>query len=361
MMNLIDRYVLRQLVMTFVFTIVALCVIFIVVNLIESLDNFLDHNASVLVIIKYYLFFLPEILKMLLPVAMLIATLFSIGKLSNLNEITAMKAGGQSLYRLMVPLIMLGIVVSVGQLYFNGWVVPIATKKKFEIEQKYMHENKTGGPIYNLYFRDTPTRNLIMQFYDAEIKTGNEISIDDFTAEKQPRLIKRTEAKRLVWDSVKTTWKLLDVIERNYTVFGTKTITYPVLYSKLNITHNQILQLRRAPEEMNYSELWDYITILKRGGKDVRKQLIEYYGNYAFPFANLIVILFGVPFASVRKKGGIAIQIGAAMIISFTYLVFSKISQTLGYSSNLDPILTGWLANIIFLFLGIFTIARTKT
>jgi len=89
--------------------------------------------------------------------------------------------------------------------------------------------------------------------------------------------------------------------------------------------------------------------------------MIEYYGGYAFPLANFIVVLFGAPFASVRRKGGLAIQIGAALILSFAYLVFSKISQTMGYAADINPILAGWGANIIFFIIGLITILKTKT
>jgi len=103
------------------------------------------------------------------------------------------------------------------------------------------------------------------------------------------------------------------------------------------------------------------LMLLQQGGKNIRRQLIEYYGNFAFPFANLIVILFGVPFASVRRKGGLAIQIGAAMTISFLYLVFTKISQTIGFSMDLNPILVGWMANIVFIMLALFVLNKSRT
>ena len=112
---------------------------------------------------------------------------------------------------------------------------------------------------------------------------------------------------------------------------------------------------------MTFDELHEYIVLLERGGKDVRKQLIDYHGQYAFPFANFIVILFGVPFASVRKKGGIAIQIGAAMVISFVYLLFTEVSQTIGYASDMNVVLSGWMANILFFIGGIITIVKTRT
>ena len=132
-------------------------------------------------------------------------------------------------------------------------------------------------------------------------------------------------------------------------------------HSTLKITHSEIVELKRSVDEMNFDEFRNYIELLKQGGKDVRRLMITYYSGYAFPFANFIVIIFAVPFASVRKKGGIAIQIGAAMVVVFLYLLFTEISKNIGYASNIHPIITGWSANILFLIAGIFTIFKTRT
>jgi lipopolysaccharide export system permease protein len=360
-MNLIDRYILKQFVNTLLFSIVALCVIFVIVNLLENLEKFLDQNASFLVIIKYYIYFLPDILQIMMPVATLLATLFTIGNLSTKNEITAMKSGGLSLYRLMVPIILFNILLSLGQLYFNGWIVPNANEAKRKIEMKYLNKNDGGTPIYNLYFRDTPTVNILMQYYEAELKKGNRVSIEEFSSEFQPRLVRRIEANTINWDSVRHKWILKDALERTFSGNRVLVKRYDSLDMKLSLTHDDIKQLKREPKEMNFDELRNYIKLLEQGGKDVRMQLIDYYGKWAFPFANIIVVLFGVPFASVRRKGGIAIQIGAAMIVSFAYMIFTKVSQTISFAYGFDPILAGWIANIIFLAAGIITIFRTKT
>ncbi len=360
-MTLLDKYILKQLLVTLLFSLVALCTIFIVVNLLDNLDEFLDQNATFLTIAKYYIYFLPDIMELLIPVAMLISTLFSIGRLSTNNEITAMKSGGISLYRIMLPVTAFAIVLSLFQLYFNGWIVPVANHGKFEIEQKYLNKTSEGGQIFNLYFRDNPTRNVIMQYYDAAMKTGNKVSIEEYSSQVSPRLVRRIEANRITWDSTVHEWKLFSGIDRKYNGNNVLALRFDSLPFALNLTHDQIVQLKRSTDEMNFDELWNYISILSRGGKDVRKQVIEYYGNYAFPFSNLIVILFGVPFASVRKKGGLAIQMGAAMIISFFYLVFTKVSQTIGYSSDLNPILAGWMANLIFFVFAIIILFRTRT
>lgn len=360
-MNLIDRYIIKQFIFTLAFAIVALCVIFLVVNLLESLDDFMDNNASFMVIAKYYLHFFPEILKILTPVATLLATLFTIGKLSTQNEITAMKTGGMSLYRLMIPLVIIAFLLSLGQLYFNGWVVPKSNEKKIAIEQVYLKKSGSGGPIYNLYLRDAPQKNVSIGFYDSKNKKGNDVAIEFYSNDKKPRLKRRIEADTLKWNDDDNDWTMINGYDRT---FKGKNITldrFDKRKADLNVNHTQIIRLKKSVDEMNLDELRNYIAMLKNGGKDVRKQMIEYYGEYAFPFANLIVILFGVPFASVRKKGGIAVQIGAAMVISFAYLIFIKFSQTIGYSMDIEPWISAWFSNLFFLVIGLFTIFKTKT
>lgn len=344
--------------MTVVFLVVALCMIFMIVNLIENIDNFIDDNLTFLQIGEYYLNFFPDIIKMLMPIAMLLATLFSIGKLSGQNEITAMKSGGMSLYRVILLLGFFALALSCFQVYFNGWVVPHSNSRRLEMDRKLMHSQKTGGPVNNLYFRDTPLRNVVIAFYDSDSKVGNGVMLEEFSSENSPRLVKKIEAKQIRWDTTANNWKLVDAIERNYTGDFVQTLRHPELNMNLRITHRQILNLQLASEELTFDEFREYIETLKTGGKDVRKQMIEYYSNYAFAFANVVVILFAVPFASVRRRGGIAVQIAAAMIICFAYLVFTKVSQTIGYSTDFNPIVVAWSANGLFGIAGIVVLWR---
>lgn len=129
-MKLIDRYILKQFIWTFVFAQLALSIIFVIIDLMSNLDRFLDQNATWDIIAKYYLYYIPEILKLMTPVSTLLSTLFTVGRMSTLNEITAMKSGGVSLYRIMLPFIVISLIISISHLYFNGWVVPQANQKK---------------------------------------------------------------------------------------------------------------------------------------------------------------------------------------------------------------------------------------
>lgn len=360
-MRLIDRYILKQFLWTFVFAQIALSVIFVIIDLMSNLDRFLDQNATWMIISKYYLYYIPEILKLMTPVSTLLSTLFTVGRMSTLNEITAMKSGGVSLYRILLPFIIVSLIISFSHLYFNGWIVPEANQKKHAISHKYLSRAYAGGPIYNLYLREGPRTNLIMQYYDSDMKSGSRVAIEYFTSEQTPRLVRRVESNSIRWNEDNRNWTLLQVIERDYEGINVLTKKHDSLHLELNITDDKIGKLKLSPEEMTYDELAEFIEILRSGGRNVTQLQIEYHGNFAYPFANFIVILFGVPFASVKRKGGIAIQIGAALVISFFYILFLKVSQPIAQSFNIEPMLAGWAANIMFFVAGLFVMFKTKT
>ena len=360
-MKILYRYILKSFVNTLVFSLIALCTIFLIVNLLDNLDEFMDQKASIWVIVEYYSTAFPEIIKMLMPIAVLISTLFTIGRFSSQNEITAMKSGGMSLYKIMYPLVIFCLLLSFGQLYFNGWVVPKVNTRKIQMEVQYLEKDKKDGPLYNLYLRDNPKRNLVMNFFDADEQFGTKISIDEFSSSNSPRIIKKYEAERMQWDSTRKSWRLTNCIIRTFDSIKSRTECYPIYFVQLTLKQNQMKYLQKLPDQMTFDEFKSYIDLLKQGGKDVRKLMIEYYGDYALPFANFIIILFAVPFASVKKRGGIAVQIASAMIITFSYLVFTKVGQTIGFSMDLNPIISGWMANIVFLVAGIVVIYKTKT
>lgn len=360
-MSILDRYILRQFIATFFFALLALCVIFLVVNLMEQLDTFLDKNAPAVVIATYYLNFLPEIIKLLAPISMLLASLFTIGKLANNNEITAMKSGGMSMYRLMFPLIFIAVMSSCAQYYFNGWIVPKSNQKKAEIERKYLSKAAASTSIYNLYFRDASLRNVVMQFYDNKEMNGSKISVENYSSEIQPRLTKRIDAETFRWDTVRSSWVIKSGLIHTFDEKGLHAEKFDSLYLPLNITPQELTRLQQSEDQMNFNELREFIDVSKRGGKDVSRKLIDYYGQNAFPFANFIVVLFGVPFSSGKRKSGLAVQMGAALAISFLYLAFTKIGQTIGYSLGIPPIISGWMANGVFFIAGIFTAWKMRS
>ena len=418
LLRLIDRYILKQILLTLVFSLITLSVIFIIVNFMDRMDNFIDAKVSVGMVIKYYLVSLPEILRILTPISILVSCLFTVGKLSNNNEITAIKSSGMGLYRLLAPISFLGLLFSASQYYFNGWIVPNANEERERISQVYFN-NQSRISISNEAFRDTPDRNVLINFYDANSKTAYNVTIENFvpnelmnfnkltdlnennlsennfsnleksTSDLPVKLLNRIVAKTMTWDETQKQWILRDVIMRNVisdfhsnNIYSSSNINsnsysnsnsnvrsgdkietkrFAELPIELKISPRQLETINKKTNEMSFTEQKEYILLLSAGGKDVRKMEIEYYSAQALPLANFIVILFAVSFASVRKRGGLAVQIAAAMVIAFSYLVFFQISKPIGLAMNLSPVIVGWSANIIFIICGIISIVNTRT
>jgi lipopolysaccharide export system permease protein len=360
----LDVYILRHLVATVLFSILGLCVLFVVVHLLENLDNFLDRKTPPLVIGLFYLNYLPEIIKIITPIAMLLSSLFTMGRFSTLNELTAMKVGGMSLYRIMVPLLLFGLLLSATQFYFDGWIVPRANRFKAEFERKYLGKGRVETSLYNLYVRDTPTRNLIIRFYDDLTKTGSGLTMEEYSSEDTPRIIRRVDASNFSYDTVKNAWQLRNVFDHRFTPdFQSRPVVSLSSASTLalNTTPKILMQFQRNTSELTFPELKEYIDASERGGKDVRQQRIAYWGEYALPFANLIVMLFGVPLSGGQRKAGLALEITMAMVIAFLYVASIRIGQTLGLAGDVHPALAAAVPHLLFLLAGLANILRART
>lgn len=382
-MDRIDRYIVRQFLMTFVFGVMAFVVIFVAVNLLENLDEFSDHNVPMMVIVRYYLYYTPEIIHLVVPIAILLASLFTIGRLDQTSELTAIRAAGRSMRRVALPLLVIGFIVSGAMVYFNGWLVPQANKLQFGIDRKYLGRNLTGGQS-NVYLRISATVNLRMEYFDPNGGQANQVSIERFDTaapvvvatvpkRNQPvstagdtvrtiRITERIDAMSMKYDSTRKIWIMQDGIARNFhdpsriatTRFQKREIAF------LPVTPHELELSQQNVKEMGLDELRDRIEQERLSGRDVTPLLVDYYSLFSFPFSAFIVIFFGIPFSATQRKGGAAVPIAITALISAIYLVFTEVSKTFSYGSNFPPELTAWLANILFLIVGIINLIRVE-
>lgn len=358
-MTTIDRYVLRQFVFTALYSLVAITILFVAINMMDNLDDFLDRHATILMIASYYFYFIPEIMKLMTPVAMLLSALFTTGRLSTFNEMTALKSSGVSLYRFMIPIMVFAFLVSSISVYFNGWVVPYANKKKLQIARHYFQKDIQFISKNNIFIQDTKTRILSIGMFDDTRNVATQISIQDFDPNDQTKMLARYDAQEMRWVPETKSWKLFNGTERQFTASG-EVITPFTSHAigALNFTPDDIRKKQEKPEEMNYTDLGEFIRNQQRAGHDVSRWLVDYYGKTAFPFASIIVVLFGIPFSSVKRRSGLGVEFGIAIGISFLYMIFLHVSQAFGYNGDLHPLLTAWLANILFLLSGFFILWR---
>lgn len=357
-MKLIDIYIIRQFVWHFGFALIGIIMIFIIIDLMENLDDFIDRGAPAGIVILYYIYFIPEMINSMIPVAMLLSSLFTSGKLSNQNELVAMKAGGVSLYRFMVPFLAIGVIVTCGSVYFNGWVVPLANKEKYHIQNE--HLAKVGGPDikrYNIFIQDSPVRFLSLGFLDETTNIVSRVSIQEFSDTNFAEMTRRYDAVRMNWEPDERKWILHTGTKREFsgdteylTPFDQLTIP------NLRFNPGDIAKKQLQPDEMNYFELREFIESQRLAGQQTARWEVNYYAKIAFPFASLIVILFGVPFSAKKRRGGIALQFSVGVLITFIYMASMVISESLGQSGQYNTMFMAWLPNLLFLTAGLFNL-----
>lgn len=369
-MTILDRYIVRQFLISFLFGLLAFVLIFLVIDMTENLDDFMDAGVDTMTVVQYYVSFTPEIIKLMTPVAMLLAALFITGRMASQNELAAMKSSGVSLYRIMVPFLIVALVVSLVSIYFNGWVVPYANQTKFNIERVHLRKGYSSSSRYDIFFQEGRTRLVSIGFYDSNLRLASRVSIQEFSDTNQTVLIRRYDASMMRWrspddverDSTQETGWILVLGTYRELGEGNQRLEFfeekPI--GKLSLAPSDIEKKQRKPDEMDYGELKEFITNQANAGQMVSRWLVDYHAKIAFPFASLIVVLFGVPLSSNKRKGGVALEFGISTAVTFIYLAFMKISQVFGYNGDLNPLLTAWMANIIFLIAGIANLIRVQ-
>lgn len=360
-MKLLDRYIIKQFLLTALFSLVAVTIVFVVIDAMEKLDDFIDKQATLAIIAQYYLFFMPEIIKLIMPVAMLLASLFVTARMSTQNELTAMKSSGISLYRTMIPYIAVALLISALSVYFNGWIVPYANKQKFTIERTYLRKNVITGSGANIYVQDSPTRILSVGYFDDRRNVATRISIQDFSDTNLTVVVGRIDAASMSWDTTARQWILHSGIRRWFSNGNEHLEEFETLPAgRLHFNADDLRKKQEQPDEMDYHSLGQFIENQQRAGQDVARWLVAFYSKTSFPFASVIVVLFGVPFSAMKRRGGVGIQLGISLLICFIYLIVMKVSHVFGYNGDVDPLLTAWLANILFAAGAIVVMLRVK-
>lgn len=359
-MKILDKYLIKQFVQTILFGLLAFTLLFVIIDMMENLDDFIDQEVAWTIVIKYYFLFAPEIIKLITPVAVLFSALFITGKMSGLNEITAVKAGGVSMYRFMVPVILVTIIISFISIYFGGYVVPKANKEKLEIERNYLKKGiEFAGS--NIFFQDSYNRIVNISFFDEENNAAIRLAIQDFDKNNLTHMTKRIDAQRMVFDTLRKIWtayngKIRVFNDNNEKVeyFNSKEIT------GLNFLPGDLAFKQQKIQEMNLGELKKLIDTKVKAGNDPTSIMIEYHTRFSFAFASLIVVLFGMPLSANKRKGGLALQFGINILITFIYLGMMKIVEAFGKNGALDPLLTAWFVNILFFIGALINLSRIK-
>jgi lipopolysaccharide export system permease protein len=354
----LDRYVFAEFSKIFIATALGFPLLVTLFDITDHLDKYLAQKLAPGNIALSYLFWFPESMFLILPAAVLFATVFSIGALTRHSEITAAKASGVSFYRLIVPIFFGAALATVGGLAL-GEVTPAANARRAKLleTQKFT----SSGERYNFAYAAEGGR-----VYKVQALHSQQGSIDGMTIERKGR---GPEYPSYIATSLKATYKP----RRGWTL-GAGTM-HVIPDSLNNITYSfdslrdrlfteqprDLTVTPKAPTDMEYRELGRFITAMERSGAEVNRLKVERMLKIVIPVTSLVILLFGSALATGTQRGGPAYGIGVSLATTVIFIMLVQMTKAIGGRGVLPAEIAAWIPSMFFGVLGIILFARVRT
>jgi lipopolysaccharide export system permease protein len=356
-MTLLDRYVGREFLRLFLLFVLAAPVLFIIGDLTEKIDRHLDRGLTTTEVALGYLYMTPQFVLWSVPIAALIATVFTVSNMGRHSEVSAAKAGGVSFFRLFAPLPVLGFLITVATLGLSE-VVPVATRMKADILQE---KSMTRTARSNFVYRAEDGRVFAIRRLDVERGEINGLHME--WEGDEPRV----PGEHLSAESANYTagegWTLHNGYMRLLLGPGEeRTFRFAALAPRdFDAAPEQLLAVPKDPEEMRYAELGRFIDVIQRSGGRPLELRVKQAQKIALPVATFIIILFAMPLAVSSARGGAAYGIGISMGITVVYLMLFKITGAAGAAGAVSPLVGAWFPNALFLAAAALFMVRVRT
>ena len=295
---------------------------------------------------------------------MLLATIFLLGNLNRHNEIIALRASGVDTLRIISPLLLIGLAISLGVFLINDRLVPQASVTMKMTDDLYFRKYKweRNQQLENITIFGKDGRLFYARTYDIKNKVLSDVVLLEH--DKNQVLKRKITAQRMEWTGDK--WRFIgcDVFrfDKEGNVLGKPAIFRVPKIIQFNQKPEDLLKEQTQPEFMNYGQLKEYVRILDLESKSTaRKLLVDMYYKLSVPFTGLVIMLIGIPFALKRTRTKAMGSIGIALAISIIYYVVNAMFLALGKGGLVPPIIAAWAANAGFAAFGIYLISKLQT
>lgn len=344
-----DAFIIKQFLGTFFFIIILLLAIVIMFDINEKLDAMLNAPLQETVF-KYFLNFLPFFANQFAPLFVFISVIFFTSKLADHCEITAILSSGISFKRLTVPYLVSASLIALGTLILALYIIPPANVKRIEYTNKWVKNWRVDyGDNIQLQLR--PGVMMHMARFDNITRQGSRISIEKF---KDNQLISRLTADDVTYDTLGR-WHLSNYEVRQFSGIKETMTKGSYIDTMLNITPKDFLISSNDQQELTSPELKKYIDNQKsRGVANIQEFEIEYEKRYAMTAAAFILTFIGLSLSSRKVRGGMGVNIGIGLVLSFSYILFMTVTQTFAVSGYTSPRIAMWIPNLLYSVIAFF-------
>jgi len=361
-MRILDKYIIKELLGPFIFGVAAFSSVFIGTGTMLRIAQYVTkYGASLSSVVQMFLYSLPSIIVLTFPMSMLLAALLSFGRLSSSSEITAMRSGGISFYRLAMPVFIVALVVSIFAMFFAELVVPqsnAAYNNLVNNEIKQSNALKSQDHIIIKDLKDGILERLTYaRRFEEGTKTMYAVSIQEFDKD---RLVRVENAEKAIYQD--NHWTMYNGVITDLTPEGKIGITMNFKQQEMPITKvpSAISNEQKKPEEMTIKELKQYIKVLEKENVTANKYKVELQQRVTVPMASFVFALIGTPLGLQPNRSSSSIGFGISIIIIFIYYTIMTVTSALGQGGAIPPILAAWIPDIIGIIVGYLLIRKAS-
>lgn len=358
-MNRIDRYVSGLFWVSFVGGALVFVTIFLAVDAMSTMVSYKGLDLGVL--LRFYAYYLPEILNKLLPVACLLATILTISTMNKANELVALFASGMSLFRITLPLLLWVVLISVTGFVAMDRLGPAMARKKNFI---FFNEIKKTPSLYStvktnkIWYR---SKNAIFNIKTLNVQGDTAQSLTLYFFSPEWNLLQMITADKVEMKG--SSWNLIDGSVTLFTGNSSFPLTSQFKTKKIAMGEDaeDLQSTGQTSDMLSQSELQRFIERNKEAGLDTIRYEVDYHSKYSFALAGLVMCLLGIPFSVGKaRSGGAMMNVGIVIALVFGYWILLSSSLTLGTHGHLNPILAAWAPNLLMGGLAYFFMLRLK-
>ncbi len=354
-----DRYLILRLLTFVALVILVLLMIFIIVDFSEKTDDFTDRGAVMTeIIFRYYIPYIPEIVRLITPVAIFVAALYIAGQMSDRLEMAALRSAGLSYSRLILPYMVVALIGLTLVSLLDGFIVPPANRTRFAFEREYLNKRTTVGNRSQVFRQESPYAHMSVDFFDPVEQTGYRFRLHQFD---EDGLREITESQRVIWIDSLSLWRLESADRQRFEKDRVNSEFLSVLDTNLTVLPRDLARSTSDIAMLTYDEAVDYIDSIERSGSgSLALPLTQLWGRILYPLSVIIVTFIGFTIGYERRKGGQGVPIAIGLSVSFVYLTLLKTIEPLGYAGVLSPFAAAFVPHALFAIGAVILVVTTR-
>ncbi|RZJ61917.1 MAG: YjgP/YjgQ family permease [Flavobacterium sp.] len=357
-MNIIDRYILKRYLATFFVMLLMFIPIGIVIDVSEKINKILAKKVPFLQVAEYYGDFTIYFANMLFPIFLFLSVIWFTSKLANNTEIIAILGSGISFGRFLRPYIIGASIISLFALLMGFFFVPSASKGFNDFRYTYLKNNNEVRQSSDVYKQISDDEYIYVSSFNYLRKIGYNFNLEKF---KDNQLVSKINAGSITWNPADSTYTLTSYVKRTVGPLEDKLEILPEKKMKLAFEPDDLTPVIYVAETMQLGELNDFIEKeQERGSANINAYLVVLYKKYSIPVSAFILTIIAVAVSSMKRRGGMGINLAMGIGLAFTFIFFDKVFGTMAEKSTFSPLLAVWIPNITFGILAIFLLRNAK-